>query len=301
MNQRAPVSGFDRVTRLLSRAAALVVLGWVATSQLTAAVLYWDTNAKTAGAGATPTGTWSTTKLWNPSSAGTSTTVAWTGGSDAVFSAGTDATGAYTVTVSGSQSVSSITVEDGNPTLTGGTISFSDATPDLIVNAGHTLTFGSALTSTTGNLNFSGGGIVSLSNSLTLAGTLTLGGGTLSLANTSYSFGTLNVTANSVIDFAGATTVNLSNLVIAAGVTLTVQNWTAASDFFYTSAWSGAVKDTGGSSPMNQVVFTGFSASNTQWWSADNEIRPDVPEPATYGAWLVGISGLLLGWRRRRA
>ena len=61
-------------------------------------------------------------------------------------------TGAYTVTVSGTQNVSSIRVDEGSPTLATGTINFSDATPSLNVATGSTLTFSTALTSTSGDL-----------------------------------------------------------------------------------------------------------------------------------------------------
>lgn len=279
-----------------------ILLCTLAISASQAAVIYWDINGKTAGAGgATPNGTWnSTNKNWSQVAAGNNSVDVWVAGSTAVFSAGTDATGAYTVTVSGTQSVGALSVEDGNPTLTGGTVNFSSATPDLTVNSGHTLTFGSALTSTTGNLNFSGGGTVSLTSNLTLAGTVTLGGGTLKLANSSYTLGTLNVTANSTIDFAGSTTLNLTNLNISAGVTLNIINWTQATDFFYATNWSGAVADTTGAAPMNQISFSGFAASNTQWRSYDHQITPVIPEPSTYGAALLGTVTALVAWRRRR-
>jgi len=266
------------------------------------AVIYWDTNGVTAGAGATPNGTWnSTNKNWSQVAAGNNSVDVWVSGSTAVFSAGTDATGAYTVTVTGTQTVAALTVEDGNPTLSGGTVNFTGATPNLTVNTGHTLTLGSALTSTTGNLNISGGGTLSLSNNLTLANTVTLAGGTLKLNSTSYTFGTLNITGNSTIDFAGATTLNLTNLSISSGVTLTIQNWTQASDFFYTTNWAGAVKDLRdnlGTAPMNQIVFTGFTANQTGWDSWDNQVRPNVPEPRTYGALLLGTLTGLFAWRR---
>ncbi len=273
-----------------------------------AAQFYWDTNGKTAGAGGTsPAGTWNTTnsnKVWNSSAAGTNNATSWTAGSDAVFSAGGDATGAYTVTVSGTQSVSSITVGEGSPTLATGTINFSDASPDLLVAAGSTLTFGSAPTSTTGNLNVGSAtftGTTVFSANTTLAGTLTLGGGTLQLAGSSYTFGTLNVTGDSTLDFAGATTLNLTSLTISAGVVLTIQNWTQASDFFFTSTWSGAIQDlpnNGNTAPLNQVQFNGFGADQTGWDSLDNQIRPNVPEPSTYGAILMSALVGWFAWRR---
>ncbi|MCE9555112.1 MAG: autotransporter-associated beta strand repeat-containing protein [Planctomycetes bacterium] len=93
---------------------------WAST---TTATQYWDGNGNTAGASATPNGTWGTSNFWNSDVAGgagtfKTTTVA----QDAViFSAGGDATGAYTVTVSGNQEAGSIVFEDGSATITGGT------------------------------------------------------------------------------------------------------------------------------------------------------------------------------------
>lgn len=61
---------------------------------------YWDTNGSVAGAGgATPTGTWDGSTKWTSSPTGTTATSSWISGSSATFAAGTDATGAYTVTV----------------------------------------------------------------------------------------------------------------------------------------------------------------------------------------------------------
>lgn len=270
---------------------------------LNAGVLYWDTNGGTVGAGSTPNGTWSTSggtnKNWNDFAPdGTLTakknTVNWTSGSDAVFSAGFDATGAYTVTVSGTQNVSSIWVEDGNPTFTGGTINFNDTTPDIIINSGRTLTFNSALTTSTGGLSLSGGGAISLGGTLNL-------GATLKLSDVNLTVGSLNLTSNSTIDFSGSSaTLDVSTLNLN-GFTLSVINWTAAVDYFYAQAWTGATFDVMGSAPMNQVTFNGFSASQTGWDSYDKQIRPNVPEPSTYGAILLGsLTGFAL-WRRRRS
>jgi hypothetical protein len=51
---------------------------------------------------------------------------------------------------------------------------------------------------------------------------------------------------------------------------------------------------------MNQITFSGFSASSTQWQSYDHQITP-VPEPATYGALLVAGAAALVFWRRRQS
>ena len=289
--------------RELGLVLILMILGSIS---LQAQTLYWDIDGKTAGAGGTaPADTWSTTggsnKNWTTSSGGTASTTWWSSGANAIFSAGTNATGSYTVTVSGTQNVSGITVQEGNPTLTGGTINFGDSSPDIRVASGRSLTFDSNLTSSSNNLRIGSTfytGTTVLANDLSLAGTVTLAGGTLRLGGGNYSFGSLNITGNSTIDFAGSTTLDLTNFSISAGVTLTIQNWAAMADHFYASNWTGAVYDTMGSAPMNRITFNGFSAAETGWDSYNNEIRPNVPEPSAYGALLLVALTAFFAWRR---
>src|SRR4051812_1737944 len=76
---------------------------------------YWDVDVVSrAGAGSTtPTGVWSaTTTHWNTDSMGLGIPTAWSAGNTAIFSAGTNATGTYTVTVTGTQSLAGLTVEE---------------------------------------------------------------------------------------------------------------------------------------------------------------------------------------------
>lgn len=304
------------MTRLVGGLVAALLAAASLHAQTT---VYWDTNSTTAGAGGTsPAGTWASSggagnRRWSTSSAGTGSTALWTSGNDAVFSAGTDATGAYTVTVSGTQNVSSIRVDEGSPTLATGTINFSDATPSLNVATGSTLTFNTALTSTTGNLTVGDlgtgyTGTTVFSASTTLTGTLTLAGGTLRLNGSAYTFGSLAVTGDATLDLAGAVTLNVSAFSLSPGVTLTILNWAYATDFFYASNWSGATPDVMGEAPMNQVVFSGFTANETGWDGWDDRVRPNVPEPSTYGALATGLALAAFGlrrpfnsWRRRRS
>jgi hypothetical protein len=132
------------------------------------------------------------------------------------------------------------------------------------------------------------------------SGTQSLAMTTLKLSGVSVSVGTLSVTGNSTIDFTGVSTLNLTNFSISGGVTLNIINWAQASDFFYTSNWTGASYNTMGSAPMNQITFSGFTASESGWDSWDNQIRPRVPEPSTYGAMLVATLAGFFGWRRWR-
>ncbi|HOF10241.1 MAG TPA: autotransporter-associated beta strand repeat-containing protein [Opitutaceae bacterium] len=148
--------------------------------------------------------------------------------------------------------------------------------------------------------------------------TLTLNGGELQLAGGQLDVDILKITADSVIDFGTPTgdansTLWVKNLIIAAGVTVTVKNWNSVTDFFYADKINST---DGGSwlstnplniSPMNQIVFEGWDGSQTIWASNEtngysgrtyNRIRP-VPEPSTYGAILSLASIAALFWLRR--
>ncbi len=104
------------------------------------AVKYWDNNGATAGAGGTaPTGTWdvATSTKWNTDPAGTNTTTTFDAGDIAVFSAGTDATGSYTITVSGSPAPSAVTNKNGTVSLAGTALNIGTNT--ITVKSGATL------------------------------------------------------------------------------------------------------------------------------------------------------------------
>jgi|GEM_PF-1585714 len=169
------------------------------------------------------------------------------------------------------------------------------------VNSGSS-TFGGSIAGT-GTFEKVGSGTLTFTENIDFDGTLKLGGGKLVLDAMTLSAGTLLVTANTIIDFGGSSILDIGNLVISAGVTLTIQNWADAVDYFYAQNWSGASYNTSGSSPMNQIVFTGYSGNSTHWRDYDSQITPmpmPVPEPSTYGALLLAASGGWLAWRRRR-
>ena len=91
---------------------------------LQAATLHWDVNADVAGSG-NAGGTWDSgiTSNWSSAATGDVATTTFTDGDIAVFSAGTDGTGSWTVNVSGLVQAGGITFEeDGSKTINGGTI-----------------------------------------------------------------------------------------------------------------------------------------------------------------------------------
>ncbi|MCX6955928.1 MAG: autotransporter-associated beta strand repeat-containing protein [Verrucomicrobia bacterium] len=162
-------------------------------------------------------------------------------------------------------------------------------------------TFGGTVAGT-GTLIKEGSGSLTFNSAINFAGELTLSGGTLALNATTLTVGTLHITGNSILDFGSSTAsiLNATTFIVDAGVTLTIANWVNGVDYFFATSWTGASPDVRGTTPMNQVTFTGFSNSTTAWLGYDKQITP-VPEPATYGALFVAAASALAFWRRRAA
>src|SRR6476469_1493649 len=113
--------------RCCARLVGTLLIVATGTAVAGAQTKYWDLDVTPrAGAGsATPGGTWNAAASnWNTDSTGTLLPSTWTAGDIADFAAGTNATGAYTVTVTGTQSLSGLTVEEGTITQNGGTLDF---------------------------------------------------------------------------------------------------------------------------------------------------------------------------------
>ncbi|HWA28786.1 MAG TPA: autotransporter-associated beta strand repeat-containing protein [Lacunisphaera sp.] len=166
-------------------------------------------------------------------------------------------------------------------------------------NSGNS-TFGGTVLGT-GTLIKTGSGSLTLQNDLSLSGEFQLNSGTLFLSGYDLSAGTLHITGNSTIDFAGGDSIlSVTNFLIDSGIMLTVDHWANAADFFYAQNWTGAAFDTTGVNPMNQITFTGFTNNDTKWLPYGNREVTPVPEPSTYGALLLALSGGFVAWRRRR-
>src|SRR5687768_14573473 len=123
-NKRIPARGRRRrgSTGIIAAAALSCAALLTSAPQTGAATLYWDVNGSNPGAGTTPSGTWDGfTENWNLSSDGGSQMAfpLWTSGDTAIFSAGTDASGPFTVTLNGTQTIGGMTVEEGLLNLTG--------------------------------------------------------------------------------------------------------------------------------------------------------------------------------------
>jgi autotransporter-associated beta strand protein len=152
--------------------------------------LYWDLNGVTAGAStatpATPTGNWGSPGVitFNTDSTGaaggmlTGTSIAT---DPVVFTAGSDGTGTYTVTVIGAQKAASVAIARGTVTL-GGTGSI--ATPTIDVASGATATISASLAGgPSGSVTKTGLGTLTLSGANTHTGGTTVSTGALIVAN----------------------------------------------------------------------------------------------------------------------
>jgi fibronectin-binding autotransporter adhesin len=167
---------------------------------------YWDLDGPTPGASGdtAPIGVWnSSNTTWSSSAAGDVATAAWTAGNAAVFSAGTTATGTYTVLVQGSQSTDGVWARNGTVTLGDGGLGAQISLTGPGVLRGDTgLTVAIPVTGT----NLTTGGVLALNNSAnsitglaSIFGTTTLGanqsfgslagGGTLALGTRTLSVG----------------------------------------------------------------------------------------------------------------
>jgi len=157
--------------------------------------VYWDMNGTTPGAGGpSPNGVWNNSNTnWSDSSDGTGPMASFAANEVAVFSAGSDATGSYTVTKSQRTDVNGIVFEDGTTTIAhgGGRIHFEETNggePFVDVASGVTATIETRITDqgSEGLVKFGDGTLVlggSQSNSV-INGPLTIDAGALELANT---------------------------------------------------------------------------------------------------------------------
>lgn len=144
---RVTLSGmvFDTTSAVTSESYGL---SWIGSSFNT---LYWDPDGTNAGTPVSPAGTWGGySPSWNDSQSGSGGNVysTTTGLDQLVFSAGTNATGAGTVTVDGPQIARGITVREGALTFAGTNSAFVQINSGGLVmasTAGGNATFGATL------------------------------------------------------------------------------------------------------------------------------------------------------------
>ncbi len=247
---------------LLAVSCALLV---ARPDELRATVTYWDPTGSTASA--TPNGNWEDS-AWSTNNALTATPLPWVAGTAAGFSAGTTATGAFTVSLSTAQSVAGIfnglTASIGTVTISG--------TGSLSVPSGqqgfYTTSPGSTIIDVpiTGSCQL----IPEHTGKLYLNGTNTYTGGTqfgfsggsftgTVYVNNSASFGTGALTmysAGATIAVQGTAAVTIPNSVVTAAVNIT--NIGNAAGLTFSGPWSMAATPSiaaGGSG--NLVIISG--------------------------------------------
>ncbi|MFN7140944.1 MAG: autotransporter-associated beta strand repeat-containing protein, partial [Limisphaerales bacterium] len=169
-------------------------------ASLQAQLLYWDSNGTAAGAGATPTGNWGTDSFWNTSSAGTDTPGAWTPGATAVFSAGTDATSAFTVTLGSAQTAAKIHVEEGTPTFNGSTLTLNGIAT-VEVASGRTAIVGTTILAGNAGLTKEGPGTLQINGAAnTYTGNTTVKAGAIRIGAAATTFGSQSTIGTLILD-----------------------------------------------------------------------------------------------------
>jgi fibronectin-binding autotransporter adhesin len=169
------VSGLYAGTRPFAARSlqALAVVLAISATAVAQSTVYWDIDGPTPGAGGpTPSGTWSgTVANWSSSPAGDVVTAPWVSGTGAgdgnvaFFSAGSDATGSFTVTIDGTNFGSGLVVNQGTVNLAGsGFVALGGGT--ATVRPGTTLGVNNQtrVTQTAGGLLVLDGGTLLMSN-----------------------------------------------------------------------------------------------------------------------------------------
>src|SRR5947199_9903842 len=126
-----------------------------------------------------PSGNWDNlTPNWNAASDGTGAATTWVPNSSAAFSAGSDATGAFNITIVGTQQAAGVTLEEGAVTFSGDPLNLTGGA--INVATGSTAQFNNVIGGVAG-LTKSGAGTVILGANNTMSGPVVIGNGTLAL------------------------------------------------------------------------------------------------------------------------
>lgn len=148
---------------------------------VTTAVLYLDANGTDAGSGVTGPIAWDASTVWSLDALGTSATLSWVDGAAAVLSAGADATDC-SITVTGTRQLSSLSLEEGNATITGDELALTAATNTITVE--NSLSIANTITGPSAGLAKSGPGTLVLSGENTYGGNTQVLQGVLELGST---------------------------------------------------------------------------------------------------------------------
>jgi len=186
-----------------------------------ASLLYWDTNGFFSGAtsGTTAPGTWGSDMFWSTSGGGyvAPTAINTSTDDDLYFSAGTNATGVYTVTLNGTQSAHSVAFEEGSVTISGGTkLVLGGTAPTITTHADATI---ASVIDGTAGLSKAGSSRLILAGNNTYTGTTVINEGTLQIGN-STATGTVSgaITNNSTLAFFCSQDVTYSGTISGSGL-----------------------------------------------------------------------------------
>jgi autotransporter-associated beta strand protein len=212
---------FLRALSLSTTATVVLTLGAFTAS---AADLYWDIDGDIGGAGgAAPSGNWDDAN-WSTSAAGDVATDVWGAGPHAaIFSAGGDAVDAFTVNVGTTVLLSSLTTQEGTPTISGsGALQLGGST---IFNIVGTTTISADVTG--GGIDKRGTGNLVLSGDSSFGGSIRMHDGTLTLS------GPVTGLTELTFGWTGGSS-GVQNLNIEAGADVTIQRF-ALNDWYYTN------------------------------------------------------------------
>ncbi len=205
-----------RFVTVLQRFLVLLTLGY---AHAASAAIYWDTDGGTGGAssGTNAAGTWGINNFWTTSSGGNGSSTAWVAGEQAVFSAGTDASGTFTVNVSGTQVASGISFQEGTVTLSGGTIRLTNGVGNATIDvaSGRSAFINSTISGTNGLIK-AGTGSLYLSGANSYGGTTRIGSGTVLVGhNQAFGSSTVELNGGTLSGHNAARTMNNSLLISA--------------------------------------------------------------------------------------
>ena len=279
-------------TRILTQArlalpvaSAIALAGFALTaSSAFAAPYFWDIDGDTApgAGGATPGGSWAVGgTTWSTDSTGAAGTSAYTTlpADDLTFSAGTDATGSYTVTLGANQDANSLTFEDGAATLSGNTITLAGGGVTVAAGAGDA-TIGSALTASGSRVYDVGTGRTLFINGILTSTITKAGDGTMTLSGTPlHSLGAWTVNGGTLV--LNSALQPVTNLEVIPGgtvnsggtVKLAAGNRVANAAVFTIN--EGGVFDTNGQGDLIGRVIGAGSITNTGAATSNLQINPN--------------------------
>ncbi len=191
--------------------------------------VYWDLNGASAGSGGpAPSGNWGGNAAWNTAADGTAATVPWIPNSVASFAAGSDATGSYSISLTGTQQVAGLEFRSGSATLSGGALDF--ISDNATINATNGTQVIQSPIFGLGNLVKNGGGLLVLSNVSSYYGATAIQGGTVKLAGPGTTGQGILASAQAYYTFNNATNLGLDSsgngntLVTATGTPIYANN-----------------------------------------------------------------------------